>query len=103
MKSSIIASLLVQNDTYQQEINQKSADFVDFREKKEIEISELKQRLAWFQKQIFGQKSEKRILGTESRQLSLGEISVCEKPPAPTITVKEYQRKKGTKGCLHVE
>lgn len=99
-----IVSLLELNKTYQQEIEQKSTEFIEYQEQKErelsakeVEISELKQRLTWYQKQIFGKKSEKRILTPDMNQLSLGEMHFEEKPPAPTTTVKEYQRKKGKK------
>lgn len=58
-------------------------------------ISSLEQEVTWFRKQLFGRKSEKRLLPcTSSSQLSLGELGDEEaKPPPPTRTVKGYQRR----------
>ncbi len=57
-------------------------------------IAELEARVKWFEKQLFGRKSERR-LSSESRfvQLTLGDISEEEKTPPPQETVKEYQRR----------
>lgn len=55
-------------------------------------IAELEARVRWFEKQVFGRRSERR-LSADSRQLSLGEITVAEKPPAPEETVTSYQRR----------
>jgi len=93
----IITSLLFLNSTYQEELRHRSAEFTEFQERTERETAELKHQLAWFKKQLFGRKSEKRILGTDSRQLSLGEIEAVEKPPCEKTTVKGYQRKKNNK------
>jgi transposase len=57
-------------------------------------IAELEQQLKWFQNQIFGRKSERRLAGDSKYiQLTLGSLLEEEIPPAPTETVKEYQRR----------
>jgi transposase len=63
-------------------------------EKKASEITDLKTQLKWFQNQIFGRKSERRLAGDSKYvQLTLGSLLEEETPPAPTETVKEYQRR----------
>jgi hypothetical protein len=60
---------------------------------KDKKISELEARLKWFEKQLFGRKSERRLLAEHSKQLPLGlSPKECEVPPV-TETVKEYQRR----------
>ena len=57
-------------------------------------IAELEAQLKWFQNQIFGRKSERRLAGDSKYiQLTLGSLLEEETPPAPTETVKEYQRR----------
>lgn len=61
---------------------------------RESEIAELKAQLKWFQSQIFGRKSERRLAGDSKYvQLTLGSLLEEETPPTPTETVKEYQRR----------
>jgi transposase len=62
-------------------------------------IAELEQQNEWFKRQLFGRKSERRILGeTDSRQYCLGEILEGEEtPPPPTETIKSYQRRQRRK------
>jgi hypothetical protein len=61
-------------------------------EKQASEITDLKTQLKWFQNQIFGRKSERRLAGDSKYvQLTLGSLLEEETPPAPTETVKEYQ------------
>jgi transposase len=51
------------------------------------EIAVLKQQLDWFKRQLFGQKSERRIISGSGGQMSLGETIDAEQtvtPPAPT-------------------
>lgn len=63
-------------------------------ERQASEIVELKAQLKWFQNQIFGRKSERRLAGDSKYvQLTLGSLLEEETPPAPTETVKEYQRR----------
>lgn len=61
---------------------------------RDSEIAELKAQLKWFQNQIFGRKSERRLAGDSKYiQLTLGSLLEEEAPPTPTETVKEYQRR----------
>lgn len=62
---------------------------------RDTRIEELARRVAWFERQLFGSLSERRILQAgDARQLFLGE-SVLEAPEAPPpsgMTVKSYER-----------
>jgi transposase len=53
---------------------------------------ELTRQLAWFKQQLFGEKSERRLVGSDSRQLALGEwrASVLA---GKEITVAEHHRR----------
>lgn len=58
----------------------------------------LKRQVEWFQRQLFGRKSEKRLREPDPDQLSLAEIlttprAPADRPPPPTATVKAYQRR----------
>ena len=55
---------------------------------------ELTQRVAWFERQLFGSKSERRIVDEEGRQLSLGEVRRAEGQETPTIEVPAHRRRK---------
>jgi transposase len=62
------------------------------------ENAKLKQQLEWFQRQLFGRKSEKRLREPDPDQLSLAgmlttPVSPVDQPPPPTETVKAYQRR----------
>ncbi len=70
---------------------------------RDAKIAELTQKLDWFQRQIFGQKSERlMIVVADPRQLSLGEEFLAEiaKLPAATVSVGQYQRGKSKKQPL---
>lgn len=57
-------------------------------------IADLAYQVAWFQRQLFGRKSERRLAVATDNQLCLGEvIDVDETPPPPTETIKSYQRR----------
>ena len=43
----------------------------------EGEVEQLKHQLAWFKKQLFGSKSERRVIDSSPQQLSLGESVVA--------------------------
>ncbi len=61
------------------------------------EVKELSSQLKWFKNQLFGQKSERRILdAVDGRQLCLGEQfqKDCEAEEAETRTVAEHKRRK---------
>jgi transposase len=48
------------------------------------EVSALKHQLEWFKRQLFGQKSERRILDQASGQMSLGEaLNQAQSATAP--------------------
>lgn len=58
----------------------------------------LKRQVAWFQRQLFGRKSEKRLREPDPDQLSLAgmltaPIAPADHPPPPTETVNAYQRR----------
>ena len=59
----------------------------------------LKRQVEWFQRQLFGRKSEKRLREPDPDQLSLGgdahdaRLRLPISRPPPTETVKAYQRR----------
>jgi transposase len=64
----------------------------------EAQNAELRRQNAWFKRQLFGRKSERRLLTPEAHQLSLAGILPLreepgDEPPPPTETVKAYQRR----------
>ncbi len=65
------------------------------------EIQALKHQLDWFKRQVFGQKSERRILDGAGGQMSLGEAITPEQsavpPPAVERPVATHTRKPATK------
>ena len=63
------------------------------------ENESLKRQLEWFQRQIFGQKSERRIVDTDSLQLGFGELTgEGNNPPAPaTKEIPAHTRREKAK------
>ena len=55
---------------------------------------QLQQQLEWFQRQVFGAKSERHVHLDDSRQLALGEMAVPEVDPAPSVEVPAHRRTK---------
>jgi len=55
-------------------------------------FDEVTRQLDWFKQQLFGSKSERRLLEPDVRQLSLGEWKLSENEAAE-ITVAEHQRR----------
>jgi transposase len=58
----------------------------------------LKRQVEWFQRQLFGRKSEQRLREPDPDQLPLAgmltaSVSSADQPPPPTETVKAYQRR----------
>ena len=58
----------------------------------------LKRQVEWFQRQLFGRKSERRLREPDPDQLSLAgmlttAVAPADQPPPPTETVKAYQRR----------
>lgn len=75
-------------------------------EARDARIEELTRRVKWFENQLFGARTERRILqGAAGRQLFLGEamLEVPEEPPAPGTTVKAYERTQRRKPTLLME
>jgi hypothetical protein len=59
----------------------------------QLEFQAVKHQLEWFRRQLFGQKSEKRMLETPPAQLHLGELPLPEStPPAPRQAVAGHTR-----------
>ena len=55
------------------------------------ELAEVQRQVAWFQRQLFGQKSERRVLDPAGRQLLLGElpeevVPAATQSPPPVAT-----------------
>lgn len=70
------------------------------------EVDQLKRQLAWFKKQLFGAKSERRLVDVNSQQLSLGEaLTVADETDAvePSQPVAGYTRRRGNKTSTHKE
>ena len=57
----------------------------------------VKQQLAWLQRQVFGCKSEKRLIDQSSHSGLLFDALPESQEPAPTERVS-YTRRKGSKG-----
>src|SRR5215831_11491560 len=60
--------------------------------------ADLQRQVEWFKRQLFGRKSERRLLGPEAQQLPLAGMltprdPLGAAPPPPTETVKAYQRR----------
>jgi transposase len=58
----------------------------------------LKRQVEWFQRQLFGRKSERRLREPNPHQLSLSgmlttPVPAADQPPPPRETVKAYQRR----------
>jgi transposase len=61
-------------------------------------IAQLEQQIAWFQRQLFGEKSERRHLQPPPEQMTLGEGLGAAKPaPEPTRAVAAHHRRPATK------
>src|SRR5262245_64430090 len=62
------------------------------------ENAKLKRQVEWFQRQLFGRKSEKRLREPDPAQLTRAgmlttPVAPADQPPPPTETVKAYQRR----------
>src|SRR5436309_4014532 len=66
--------------------------------KLDARCTELERQVAWFQRQIFGSKSERRIDTPDARQLGLGESFASGAPTPPAaITVPSHRRRQPKK------
>lgn len=91
--SILRASLLrSEKDTSQleSEVEKKDAHI----DEQAAQIEKLTAQLKWFQKQLFGQKSERRVIEEAKEQLHLGEQFQEETAEPETQIVKEHERKK---------
>src|SRR5512139_75503 len=64
----------------------------------EVRTAELQRQNDWFKRQLFGRKSERRLLPPDPQQLAFAGLLSAreappETPPPPTETVKAYQRR----------
>lgn len=57
-------------------------------------VEKLEAQVKWFQKQLFGKKSERRIIEEPKEQLHLGEQFQKKTAEPETETIKEHKRKK---------
>jgi transposase len=60
-------------------------------------IAQLEQQVAWFQRQLFGEKSERRHLEPPPQQMSLGEALAPTTQPPPSRAVAAHQRRLAAK------
>ena len=63
-------------------------------------VTQLSQRVAWFERQLFGQKSERRVLGPDAVQGSLGqpfEEIPAQRPATPKIRIDAHERERTLK------
>src|SRR2546425_7075887 len=59
----------------------------------EVKNADLRRQVAWFKRQLFGRKSERRFLEPRAPQLPLaGMLTAPRAPPPPPHTVKAHQR-----------
>jgi hypothetical protein len=81
----------------QRELIDHVVSFAPILAKRDERIAALERENAWFRKQLFGRKSERRLLQAEpSKQIPLGEDFTAELPPPAEETVRAYQRKRTT-------
>ena len=59
-----------------------------------LEFAALKHQLEWFRRQLFGQKSEKRVVPPDPAQMHLGELPIPDtQPDLPGKTVAGHTRR----------
>ena len=58
--------------------------------------AELSRQLEWFKRQLFGSRSERRMVDPDGRQLALGEWQQKDEPGKP-ITVAGHRRRSSTR------
>jgi transposase len=59
-----------------------------------LEFAALKHQLEWFRRQLFGQKSEKRVVSPDPTQMYLGELPIPDtQPDVPGKTVAGHTRR----------
>ena len=80
-QTAALAKAIEEKLAYEQEVGQ----LLD-------ENKALKNRIAWFEKQLFGAKSEKRVIDHPHQASLLSEPTDTAVEPAPAKTVNSYQR-----------
>jgi len=65
------------------------------------ENAALKHRVAWFERQLFGQKSEKRPVNNLLQASLLGEPAPAIEPEGETVTVSYSRRKQRPDDCVN--
>lgn len=83
-----VASVFL-NKTYQAALSKNKETLQQQITIKDKKITELEARIKWFERQVFGARSERLLCG-ESKQVPLFEVP--ETPPAETVTVKAFER-----------
>uniref|UniRef100_A0ABX1PTI3 IS66 family transposase n=2 Tax=Aromatoleum TaxID=551759 RepID=A0ABX1PTI3_9RHOO len=63
-----------------------------------LEVEAMKHQLDWFRRQLFGQKSEKRLVDAHPHQMNLGELPVPDSspPPPPAQDIAAHTRRART-------
>ena len=61
------------------------------------ENQQLKDRVAWFERQVFGSKSERRVMDNPHQPSLLTEPTETPAEPEPTVKVPGYERGKAKK------
>ena len=89
-QSQKLAKLEAENAQFKSEIIQ----FKNQNNNLSTKVEELSAQVKWFQNQLFGQKSERRIIESPKEQLFLGEQFNKETIEEESRTVKEHKRKK---------
>jgi transposase len=80
-----------------------AADMVALLDVKDREIIRLRRQVAWFQRQIFGQKSERRLPEPQGVQGTLGEpfeIAPDDVPPAKKSRIAAHEREHKNKNQI---
>lgn len=78
-----IVALLVSNEQLVTQTQQLSAEAKHLATRAE----EMARQIAWFKQQLFGQTSERRLVGTDARQLAFGELEALTAAPDASVTV----------------
>ncbi len=102
-----LAKLQVENSRLKFLLNEKCQELSKSQKalsNKESELQSLKIQLKWLKTQLFGAKSERRVIdSSNSRQLPLGfPLETPELPPAPSVTIKSYERNQRKEGKVEL-
>ena len=95
-----VEELTQKNARLEAEIIQFKAENIQFKNQNDslaVKVRELAAQVKWFQNQLFGQKSERRIIEVPKEQLFLDEQFKTEIAEEEIRIVKEHKRKKKTR------